>query len=55
MLVLGTVDVEMVQDKNFEIVLVEKEGGVLSVYVEKLFLQLTVEILFSVLGTTCQR
>ena len=54
MLVLGTVDVEMVQDKNFEIVL-EKEGGVLSVYAENLFLQLTAEILFSVLGTACQR
>ena len=33
MLVLGMVDIEMIQDKNFEIVLVEKEGGVVSVYV----------------------
>ena len=55
MLVLGTVDVEMIQYKNCEIVLVEIEGGVVSVYVEKLFLQLTVEILFSVSGSTCQR
>ena len=55
MVVLDTVDVELIQDKKFEIVLVEKEGGVVSVYVDNCFLQLTVEILFSVLGSTCQR
>ena len=54
MVVLGTVDVQLIQNKNLEIVLVEKEG-VVSVYVENWFLQLTVEILFSVLGSTCQR
>lgn len=51
-MVLSTDDVELVQDKYFE--MVGKEGKGVLIYVENCFLELTVDILFNVFVGRCQ-